>query len=543
MVLAWTLADVRYKFRIQTAPIPLRATTFWVVVTVGVLTLLTDLWRAEQWLVPKGNLLTPATWQGLLGGVFLLTFLTWAWFAFIRPPRYGSRNAERFAGSLYSAIVKGAPEELSVIADELAGSAKYIIYYATDRDKHKPAAPKKPKSKREFAVAYANDLLLLIADKRFCRAIVRSSPGTAWAIFSEVNTSKKYNVQIETFAANIVREAIENKDSFLFHEADGYVSGLIGYQKPLSQALFSNFELVEAVGTLLDPEPLAPGSWDEDQWKAYCRMVLMTFGSFVAGGHHHSHSFSLYRALTQVQRASSDLYKLNGQTERWDHDLIGRTYVVVKFIEDAVEILDQKGVPGGIRLRTSRLDAGRNFYDYLARLIFELIFYASAVRAPWDLCWDVQHNAVWAALFHLSRLDSPAGRVIKFKVRRLLYDEIIEMEKFPNFKGAKILGLCLNVLGLQLGTPPYDRHDRAIHRAVLAWTRRNYVRLHTINPLVAAGCLVDQMTYDAEGPRLVRTYPIENLRSEIRQVFFDLNLIKASRSPESTEAANSSRDQ
>lgn len=97
MVLAWTIADVRYRFRVRTAPIPLQGITFAVVAGVGVLTLLTDLWRAEQWLVPQGNLLTPASWQALLGGSFLLTFLTWTWFAFIRPPTYGRYNAERFA--------------------------------------------------------------------------------------------------------------------------------------------------------------------------------------------------------------------------------------------------------------------------------------------------------------------------------------------------------------------------------------------------------------------------------------------------------------
>lgn len=50
MGLAWTIADVRYRFRVRTAPIPLLGITFSVVAAVGVLTLLTDLWRAEQWL-------------------------------------------------------------------------------------------------------------------------------------------------------------------------------------------------------------------------------------------------------------------------------------------------------------------------------------------------------------------------------------------------------------------------------------------------------------------------------------------------------------
>ncbi|MDR6521625.1 hypothetical protein J2789_004312 [Variovorax paradoxus] len=523
LVLVWTLADIRYKFRIQTAPLPLQTITFWVVLTIGILTLLTDLWRTEGWLVPKGNLLTPGTWQGLLGAALLLTFLAWAWFAFIDPPRYGVRNAKRFANALYSSMVKSAPEELGVIADELARSTRTLVRLAPEREKLKAAAKSEPKSRREVAAAYANDILLLIADKRFCRVIVRSAPGTAWALFSEVQEAKKYRAPIATFGANIVRAAIENKDSFLFHEGDGYASGLLGYQKPLSQAIFSNFELVEAAGTLLDPEPGDPGDWDEDQWQAYCRVVCLTFRSFVVGGFHHSHSFSLYRAFSQIERACGDLYKLNGQGERWEHELLARVYVVVKFIQEAIKILDQKPIPSAAKARMGRRQGGQSFYDYLARLIFELIHSASAVRAPYDICWHVQHNSVWSSLFHLNGLDTPAGKLVKAKVRRLLYEEIVEMEQFPNFKGAKILGLCLNVLGLQLGASPLDPHDGALQRVVLAWTKRNYVRLHAANSVVAAECLVDRITYEADGPRLVNTYPVENLRTEARRVVLELD--------------------
>ena len=109
MVLAWTIADVRYRFRVRTTPLPLQGITFAVVGAVGVLTLLTDLWRAEQWLVPRGNLLTPSGWQALLGGLFLLTFLTWAWFAFIRPPVYGKRNAQQLRADPLSGHPQGIP--------------------------------------------------------------------------------------------------------------------------------------------------------------------------------------------------------------------------------------------------------------------------------------------------------------------------------------------------------------------------------------------------------------------------------------------------
>ena len=99
MVLVWTIAGATYRFRIKTAPIPLVNVTFGVVSVIGILTLLTDVWRAERWLVPAGNFLTPVTWQALLGAIFLLTFLTWGWFAIVRRATFGHANAKRYVGA------------------------------------------------------------------------------------------------------------------------------------------------------------------------------------------------------------------------------------------------------------------------------------------------------------------------------------------------------------------------------------------------------------------------------------------------------------
>lgn len=529
MVLAWTIADIRYRFRVRTTPLPLQGITFAVVAAVGVITLLTDLWRAQEWLVPQWNVLTPAAWQAILGGIFLLTFLSWAWFAFIRPPIYGKMNAERYARTLYRVILKGSPSELSVIADEFAHSAKSLIRYATDRGEFKNirrhnAGENEPAKKTPKVTGYANDILLLIADKRFCRAIVDSSPGTALAVFQEVAETKKYGVQVETFAKNIVNEALLNRDSFLFHEAEGYESGLIGFHKPLSQAMFSNYRMVETIGTLLDPDIWEKGKWDSAQWKAYCRVVLMTFRDYVEKDFW-NHSFVLYRAKDYIEHAVFDLYKINGiASSAWDDDILNRLRVVVNFIKDTVEILDKKGVPNYLRLRVrERHGVAQNFYDHMASMIFEIIFSVSAVRSPTDLCWWVQRNSVWGELFNFKRLNGAAAKVVKFKVRRLIYNEVADMKRFPNFKGAKIIGFCLNVMGLTVSDKDYDRDSRALQKAILSWTKKNYAWLHAYNERVAEACLVDGMTYDAENLRLVKTYPAEGLRREPHYVYFNVD--------------------
>ncbi len=112
LVLAWTIADFRYRFRISTAPVPLKRMTFFSVTFVGFSTLATDLWRAEKWYVPRGNLISAAEWQALLGCVFLLTFLLWAWFAFIRPQNFGRLNAVRYIQGLYHVICMRRPRPI-----------------------------------------------------------------------------------------------------------------------------------------------------------------------------------------------------------------------------------------------------------------------------------------------------------------------------------------------------------------------------------------------------------------------------------------------
>jgi hypothetical protein len=532
MVLAWTIADVRYRFRITTSPLPLQGITFSVVGAVGFLTLLTDLWRAEQWMVPRGNLLTPASWQAILGALFLLTFLTWVWFAFIRPPIYSRRNAKRYAQALYRAIIKGAPSELSVIADEFSYSANSLIGYATNKDqlgryfKQDDDDPK-PSKKPLKVTAYADDILLLIADKRFCRTIVESSPGTALAVFREIGETKKYGVQVKVFAKNIVTEALANKDSFLFHETEGYESGLIGYHKPLSQAMFSNHDMAEIIETLLDPDISSYGKWDAAQWEAYSRIVLMTFRDYV-GKKYWNHSYVLYRAIGYIGRAVSDLYKINGvSNSSWDDDVNARLQVVVEFIKEAVEILDKKGAPKHQLLRTRENGGIGTFYDHLASMIFEVIFEASSVRSPTNHCWWIQHNSVWNKFFHFDSLNEPAGKIVKFKVRRLIYDAVAEMTDFPNFKGANILGFCLNVMGFTVSDHDHSNDSKALQKAILSWTKKNYSWLHSYNPQVAEACLVDGMTYDEKNLKLVNTYPAEGLRRETKYVYFNVSPIFA----------------
>lgn len=528
MVLAWTIADVRYRFRIRTAPLPLQGLTFSVVGVIGVLALLTDWWRAEQWLVPKGNLLTPAAWQALLGGLLLLTFLTWVWFAFIKPAVFSRWNALRFTRALYLAVLKGSPTELPEIADELTRSAKRLIahswqfYELEARQTNGTSAQQKADGRWLHVRGYAFDILRLIADRRFCRHIVRSSPVTALALFEEMRTQHKFDLPLGTFAKNITAEAIADRDSFVYQEVHGYDTGIIGQHKPLTQALYGDCEIVHALNDTFDVDYRERDRWEPDQLEAFCRIVLLTFKSYVRTGMH-QHSFVLFRAFGNIERTVGGLYKLNGVASDWSsHTELRQLSVIVDFVTEAVTILDEAAPVKNIRLKRRRSEVRRDVYDLVAGFMFELILAASSIKEPRDVCWAVQHNAVWGQFFGFAVPDGPAAKIVGYKLRRLIYDEIAELSKWRNFKGSRILGMMLNVMGLKEHAARPDRSTRPLHRAVLNWTKKNYARMAAESPKVAADCLVEGLTYDAAGPRLIET-GMQILDREPRRTVLDLD--------------------
>ncbi len=511
MVLAWTIADTRYKFRIRTAPLPLQGLTFWVVGVVGVLSLLTDWWRAEGWLVPRGNLISPFGWQALLGAFFLLSFLMWVWFAFIRPASFSKLNSTRFAQEMYRLILKGSPAELPEIADELPRSARALIRYSleTHEIQRQPESNKKKAHNRKVSED-AYFLLQLLADRKFCRHVVHTSPIIALALFEEIALQKKYSVPLGIFAKNITAEAIENFDSFAYHEVSSYLSGYVGHAKPLSKALYGNFKIVEGLSEVFAVNYLERERWTSKQWEAFLRLVSITFDAYSKSGTVSNHSSVIYRVLGDIKEAGRGIGKLNTLENWWPNEEYYKFDAAVKFSIQMCKALDKNVDPRSeyFVLRRKKTEHGHDIYDSIAKLMFELIFEASAVSEPRETCWTIQYNGVWDDFFHSFSPDGSSSKIIKFKLRRLLYDEIKRMNDFPNFKSARLLSLLLNVLGLQKEPRTADRRStHALKQVVLRWTARNYVRLIQGNPRIGARCLVQSVTYDEGNHRLIYIGP------------------------------------
>jgi hypothetical protein len=531
LVLVYTMSDVRYRFRAATAPVPVWGITFWLSGIIGFGTLLTDLWFTNGY--PILSVLSNQTyWQFAFGLLFVSTALLWLWYAYLRPPVFGRRNAERFARQVYTYVLQGAESDVPVIAAEMSRSAWYIVHYATvlperlPRDIQPPEQPEPPVVSR-----CANDILLIIGSRKFCRHIVRSAPLTAMAFFESMSEQKKYRLPIAQFASNVSTEALLNKDSLLYHEDEGYYSGYLGYLRPFTTALYGDFDLVEALtegNSPLDLDWQIPGQFDSLQAKAYCRAVLTTFESLLKGQNFYSHSYAMFRAFGTIESCCSDLYKLNEKLPAVESDnIFSRLTEVLTFINEAIKSLDKYGVQRTtLRYHGESYQRHKDYYDLIADLAYELIENASSVKVNDSTSWNVQHNAIWSHLFNFDR--SETRKIILFKLRRRIYNEILSLERGPNFQNGAVLGFCLNVMGLTLG-PKEDHRSReeyALRRVTLAWTHRNYLWLVKRQPKAAKAALLGTITFDPKKKRMVKTY-IEGLSKKAPRVFLELDDARA----------------
>jgi hypothetical protein len=530
LVIVYTITDIRYRFRITVAPGSLVLTTFWVLSIVGVATLLTGIWARERWLVPETIVLNRPLWDGLLAALFLALPITWIYYAAIRSPIYGKSNCEQYAHALYRQILKGSDIELCVIADEVGRSAQALITLSRlARPRDQPEDPGAKPARTSKVADYAHDLLLMIGSRKFCRNVVAAAPGTAIALFSAAAESKRTGLPMWQFAKNISAEAIGNKDSILYHEDEGFESGYFGYVKPFSEAVYGNYRLVEELGrqfgSPLEIRDNVVGSWDSTQLGAYTKVVLVTLRSYLKQERSlFVHSFALHRAMGHIQDASRDTYKLDGMADgAFDTDVSGRLSKVVDFFVGAVAAIDgEKGLPlGSLRVKDGNR-ATWGFCDHLARFMSETIFDASRVASPTGTCWAVQNNTTWTEFYGFDR-RSATWDAVRFKVNHILYKEIRKLERVPHYKPARILGLCLNVIGFgSLDSDGLDRGYYGLARAVRRWAKKNYMRLRKVRPDVAALCLVGNVTFDKANRRLVKIY-VKGLSSEAPKEYLDLD--------------------
>lgn len=549
LVLVFNSTDPLYKFRIAVAPLPLIPITFICTLVIGLGALINDLWFAQRWYAPALGV-SKAEIQAALGSLFLTLVLVWTWFAFVRPPVFGRLNAKAFTRRLYWALVRGSDQELSAVAAELGRSGHALVRAAAGRPwrpnpfldrlralrwRYLPPRPKKvmaaraggenPKPVRPTTAVYAREVLIFLANRKLCRHIVQTSPVTAMAIMEAAGKHETSNLPLQQFMTILNTESLRNPESVIYQE-DGLYSGGMGQVQPYSKALYGNYWLVEMMDGLGIDYRMS-NSFTPEQYEIYCHMVSVVLKANVEAGEYRNHSYALNRAFRNLEAGFSDLSQANGREDYGDQPGYQKLRLAMGLVRELQKLLAKRDDLKLPPVKVPENSHGRDVFDLLAGLIFNMIEQAAHVTGPEWTAWDVQHNSIWSSAFFMGA-QGPVEALIQRKVERLAYEGISEFDKWEQYRSARLLGYFLNVFGFS----PISVKDRRpggslrryaspLRRYVLAWTRRNYLRLRRDFPDIAQACLMGSITFDEQGQRLVKSFR-KSMDGTVPQNYLDL---------------------
>lgn len=493
LLLVLSVSDFRYRFRLQIAPYGGQRAAFVAASFVGVLLIAAEFWFMQALPVPAWLNNLPAI-QTTLGLVFVLVVLYCCWVVFVSPPTFGPANAERYVSAFYSFIGSGSREQMAVLASELGRSVKRIMDAAGQyTSKSRPNSPE----------AFAYNLLFIIGDKRFCRALVEAASWTIEEIFVDLRDRPNVNkLPLSTFAAAVGAELITNVNSPLPMEVRSTSRSYFGHFKPISISVFGNAALVADLS-----EPFGPlDLWAElrsdltpEHYENYSAAALIfSRDYFEKPRSRWNEGRVLRQTLETLQMSNIDLHQVDGASEGvWYMPQIQKLKVAVKHATELMEIMDDAKVAPPKYYETDTA------HDDIAKYIVELIKHAVQVKGPKSTAWLVHHNMIWGDLWTFR--DSENIQAIAKKVRRLLYDEIKEMDRYPGFLGARILGYVLSIHGLS-SRRYYQKQFEPLKASAISWARKNYWRLRLDYPDVAEAVLIGSITFDASSNELVKTY-------------------------------------
>ena len=501
------------------APVNVRKIAFVGSFLIGILILTVDFWFHNEMPIPRSwnhfNQIKLVISLLFVSGVFAVVYV-----AFNKPAKFRRSNAARYVSYVFELLAEADKQHMAILAKEMGYTLPEIFKFASKVKRGKEAetlvainepdnkavkTTYKIRAKQKRAYEAANDLLLAMGDPRFCAVVASQTPWFAVDYFNCRKFYKSSELPNTPFAVNIGGAFLRDKESVIFQETEGFSTGLIGYVKPISSCLFLYDADLESYGDHpLDIKYYELDNFDGEKAEAFVRLALIFAKSYFEKTQGKRHSYVWSRSLSTIQSLSNSVYKIEKMEDNyWRSSEYGNFRAAVDYLKGIISIFDECGVQP---VNAGHPAIGSNCpYDRVAELFFELIFDASSISGPEFKTWSIQHNALWSEVFRSQ--GGEAIKIIRRKICRILYNEIRRMDEWGNFKGGRVLGYCLNILGIKLRDKKgYRSEFYPLQKAVLDWTVNNYARLLEEHPNVAKVCLHGKISYDEETNSLTETY-------------------------------------
>lgn len=502
IVVAWTIADFRFKFRIATAPIPVVRLSSVVVLSVSVLALLTDLWRAEGWLVPSGGPLTASSWQFVLAALFLLSFFLWVWYAVISPPALTSRTGKKIEHQLFETISNGSPHELAIVADEVRRYAKTLAQQATNYDDAYFAKTREERKQVPQLESSANHIYGILSDRRMCKVIVRNSPGAAVDLFEAVRSTWRYHVPIGTLGRYLIEEGIADEDSVFYTENENRAGGFIVFERSIIRTMLSEYYLLKAQPELLRVDFNKTKMWSSKELQMYSKLVIAAF-SGVSMMRVHVRQGIFMPAFSVMSDAAEGLTSIVSSEDILAHESVAKLRVVMQFVESGVSAMNLYQSLGngeaGDRLHESQ--------DILSDWVNLIVVHVLNVAAPRLDYWSALDlmQIVTQRTFTSPHFDSWAGKTILHRVRRRLFDMLQVNGGLAGMRVANVVRFCLTGIAVDRSGKFHAPHSRVLFLAVRGWLAQNFLAWHRLSPVLALSALPEVCEFDQSNRTITLT--------------------------------------
>ena len=234
LIIIFTISDSRYRFRLSVSSVNIPIMIYIFGPAIGIFSLMVTLWFARSWLLP--SFLNDRLWiETVLGVSFVILISTWVLNIYVFPSKINILNYRRFGKEIYRVLLRGSEEEIGIVSSEIERSAKNLITYASDRSNESENENNDGKEK------YALEILYMLSNPRYSRALAKHAPATAIALFRETSYKKYSKDPISDLMRNVFVYSLREQDSLLYQELNRFGRDLIGLAKPLSKSLFSDF--------------------------------------------------------------------------------------------------------------------------------------------------------------------------------------------------------------------------------------------------------------------------------------------------------------
>lgn len=499
--------DFRYRFRLAAYPrnmkrLGVRIALFVALALVGI-----DAWFNNGLPLPS-ILNSQNNLKLVIGCIFLIMIFSVLRRVFVNPIQFDANRAHHVFLQIYRYVHEGDPDRIRTITEELGEATIEIIELAL---RHQPDKDGSELDDRFSAPRAAWLLLELFGDKRLAKIAVDKNPFFVLRLLREVQRRKAWNLPIGPFARNVGYEFIANTNSAFHQELDARVTGRFGSDRLVTRIVFSDFEFIETMSrSFVSPFHLDHESarhFNRLQGEGYIRAALALVSSFAnaQGNAKHHLPYSLKHIFDMVNWISSDIGAVRRSENVYQDDKIRLLGAVSEFIRDVENIVSvAKSGENLENLRGSSLE----FLEQLnTDLAISVIFTASQYEGSPTNSWIVFHSTVWNNIFPYKFQDTSMR--LSRAVNRKLYEALSNMNKIPNFYGARLIGFTLNIFGLKLHRGPADVYNgafRSIQKLTICWIENNYLRVLEESPKVAEAIPFGLIHFDAKSQTLVKTY-------------------------------------